>query len=230
MTGQPRNDGSRVRGGPLGVRRFGFGGANAHVVIEQGPGSWVRRLCGPAPVVTSFWWGRPRNHPTGWRFLGCPRWLTWMEDCPGAEVGVWPYRPTRLKSITTSTRHGHSPTVVRACEPRAGGWGRAGRLAGPRGKPPVGVVGPHEGSLPGRDGCFVVLLSPGGPLQWGGHGPAVCCGLMNRRFARGGWPRVEPVFVRQAGFSRCSRFFGRRGPVSGDRPHPPLLRRHAAGV
>ena len=139
-----------------GVSSFGFGGANAHVVIEQGPDAGP--VQGPEPAVTSM----VVSGKTSERVASLAGVLAdWMEDA-GAEVALADiahtlnHHRTRHENFATvcACDRGEAVVGLRALA------GRTGRGGGGR---------PARGTLQAGNG--VRLLRAG--LAVGGHGPAV---------------------------------------------------------
>ena len=165
-----------------GVSSFGFGGANAHVVIEQGPDAGAT----PAraePVLTSLVVsGKTPDRVASWGAA----LADWMEDA-GAEVALADIAHTLNHH---RTRHQNFATVC-ACDR---GEAVAGLRALAAGQAAVGVVGPHEG--PCRPGTVFVYSGQGS--QWAGMGRQL---LSDEPEFAAAVAELEPVFVAQAGFS-----------------------------
>src|SRR6476646_763503 len=165
-----------------GVSSFGFGGANAHVVIEQGPDA------GPTPVraepvVTSLVVsGKTPDRVASW----AASLADWMEDA-GAEVALADIAHTLNHH---RTRHETFATVC-ACDR---GEAVAGLRALAAGQAAVGVVGPHEG--PCRPGTVFVYSGQGS--QWAGMGRQL---LADEPAFAAAVTELEPDFVAEVGFS-----------------------------
>jgi acyl transferase domain-containing protein/acyl carrier protein len=186
-----------------GVSAFGFGGANAHVVIEQGPDAGP--VQGPEPAVTSM----VVSGKTSERVASLAGVLAdWMEDA-GAEVALADIAHTLNHH---RTRHENFATVC-ACDR---GEAVAGLRALAAGQAAVGVVGPHEG--PCRPGTVFVYSGQGS--QWAGMGRQL---LTDEPAFAAAVAELEPVFVAQAGFSLQQALAGGE-PVTGiDRIQPVLV-------
>src|SRR6478752_1520519 len=186
-----------------GVSSFGFGGANAHVVIEQGPDA------GPTPVraepvVTSLVVsGKTPDRVASW----AASLADWMEDA-GAEVALADIAHTLNHH---RTRHGTFATVCA----RDRGQAVAGVRALAAGQAAVGVVGPHEGSC--RPGTVFVYSGQGS--QWAGMGRQL---LTDEPAFAAAVAELEPVFVTQAGFSLQQVLAGGE-PVTGIDHIQPVL-------
>src|SRR6476620_925007 len=186
-----------------GVSSFGFGGANAHVVIEQGPDA------GPTPVraepvVTSLVVsGKTPDRVASW----AASLADWMEDA-GAEVALADIAHTLNHH---RTRHGTFATVCA----RDRGQAVAGVRALAAGQAAVGVVGPHEGSC--RPGTVFVYSGQGS--QWAGMGRQL---LTDEPAFAAAVAELEPVFVAQAGFSLQQVLAGGE-PVTGIDHIQPVL-------
>ena len=185
-----------------GVSAFGFGGANAHVVIEQGPDAGPAQ--GPEPAVTSL----VVSGKTSERVASLAGVLAdWMEDA-GAEVALADIAHTLNHH---RTRHETFATVC-ACDR---GEAVAGLRALAAGQAAVGVVGPHEG--PCRPGTVFVYSGQGS--QWAGMGRQL---LTDEPAFAAAVAELEPVFVAQAGFSLQQVLAGGE-PVTGIDHIQPVL-------
>jgi len=186
-----------------GVSSFGFGGANAHIVIEQGPDAGAT----PAraePVLTSLVVsGKTPDRVTSW----AAALADWMENA-GAEVALADIAHTLNHH---RTRHGTFATVCA----RDRGQAVAGVRALAAGQAAVGVVGPHEGSC--RPGTVFVYSGQGS--QWAGMGRQL---LTDEPAFAAAVAELEPVFVAQAGFSLQQVLAGGE-PVTGIDHIQPVL-------
>jgi phthiocerol/phenolphthiocerol synthesis type-I polyketide synthase B len=188
-----------------GVSAFGFGGTNAHVVVEQGPpvsGSVGLSVgSGVSSLVVS---GKSVARVGLWASV----LADWLESPVGASVGLADVAHTLNHHRSRFARFG----VVCARD-------REGAVAGLRalaeGRPGQGVVVPHEGSCgPGR-----VFVYSGQGSQWAGMGARL---LAEEPLFAAAVDDLEPVFVEQVGFSLRGVLAGGE-PVSGIERIQPVL-------
>jgi phthiocerol/phenolphthiocerol synthesis type-I polyketide synthase A len=170
-----------------GISSFGFGGTNAHVVIEQGQEATPASRRDPDPgVLTLVVAGK-----TPARVAATASVLAdWMQG-PGAEVALAEVAHTVNHHRARQAKFG---TVVARERAQA----VAGLRALAAGQHSPGVVGPHLGSTEGSDGPGTVFVYSGRGSQWAGMGRQLFCD--EPAFARA-VAELEPVFVEQAGFS-----------------------------
>lgn len=176
QTGRPRT---------AGVSSFGFGGTNAHVVLEEAPDSVVPAPDAEesrSPVTTLVVSGKsPRRIATTAGTLA-----DWMAGT-GAEVP--------LADVTHSLNHHralHSKFATVCTRDRVGAL--AGLRALAAGQTAPGVVTPHSGAC--RPGTVFVYSGQGS--QWAGMGRQL---LADEPAFAAAIADLEPVFVEQVGFS-----------------------------
>ena len=162
---------------------FGFGGTNAHVVLEQGPELVSAPERGSDPGVSTL----VVSGKTPRRVASMAAVLAdWMEG-PGAEVALAEVAHTLNHHRSRQAKFG---TVVARDHAQA----VAGLRALATGQHAAGVVGPQEGS-PGPGTVFVYS---GRGSQWAGMGRQL---LADEPAFAQAIAELEPVFVEQAGFS-----------------------------
>ena len=164
-----------------GVSAFGFGGTNAHVVLEQGFEAREEPAAAPA-VSTLVVTGKSRERMTSM----ATTLADWMTG-PGALVPI----PDVAHTLDHHrSRHATFATVCAA--------DRAGALAGLRavatGEPATGVVHPHQGPC----GAGTVFVYSGQGSQWAGMGRRL---LTDEPAFADAVAALEPDFVEQVGFS-----------------------------
>ncbi|MGE5695635.1 MAG: SDR family oxidoreductase [Candidatus Sericytochromatia bacterium] len=173
LTGRPRR---------AGVSAFGFGGTNAHVVVEQAP---VPHPVAPAPapvVSTLVVSGKTPERVA----LMAGVLADWMDgDRP--DVGLADVAHTLNHH---RARHKHFATVCARDRAQA----VVGLRALAAGQTTVGVVGPHQGPA----GSGRVFVYSGQGLPWAGIGRQL---LADEPAFAAAIARIEPVFVDQVGFS-----------------------------
>ncbi len=170
-----------------GVSAFGFGGTNAHVVLEQAYPPPARLPAPAAPVTTVVVSGKSPE-----RLAATAAMLAdWMTG-PGAQV------PLADVAHTLNHHRTHHPTFATVCaadrdEAVAGlraladGEITAGQIA-------TGVVGPHLGAC----GPGTVFVYSGQGSQWAGMGRQLLADEL--AFAEA-VAALEPDFVAEVGFS-----------------------------
>jgi phthiocerol/phenolphthiocerol synthesis type-I polyketide synthase B len=170
-----------------GVSAFGFGGTNAHVVLEQVYPAPARLPVAKAPVSTVVVSGKsPERLATTAAMLA-----DWMTG-PGAQV------PLADVAHTLNHHRTHHPMFATVCaadrdEAVAGlraladGEITAGQIA-------TGVVGPHQGAC----GPGTVFVYSGQGSQWAGMGRQLLADELT--FAEA-VAALEPDFVAEVGFS-----------------------------
>ncbi len=163
------------------VSSFGFGGTNAHVVLEQGPDADAASA--PASSVTTLVVsGKTSERLSGW----AATLADWLEG-PGAQVALADV------AHTLAHRRARYPVLatVSACSPAQAVHGLRA-LA--RQRPALGVVGPK----PGRRGRGIVFVYPGEGSQWTGMCRQL---LIDEPAFASSVADLEPAFVAQIGFS-----------------------------
>ena len=189
-----------------GVSAFGFGGTNAHVVLEQGPDPVPVRAAEPrtgAAVTTLVISGK-----TAERVASMAGMLAeWMAGA-GAGVGLADVAHTLNHH---RARHQKFATVA-ACD-------REQAVAGLRaladGYPAPGVVAPHKG----RCGSGTVFVYSGHGSQWAGMGRQL---LADEPAFAAAVAELEPLFVEHVGFS-LQQVLANGEPVSGDAQAQPVI-------
>lgn len=193
-SGQPRR---------VGVSSFGFGGTNAHVVLEQAPDvAAVGPRQGPA-VTTLVVSGKSRE-----RIERLAETLAGWMTGPGAETG--------LADVAHTLNHHRSThsTFATVCA-RHREQAIAGLTALADGQPATGVVGPHDGSC----GAGTVFVYSGQGSQWTGMGRQL---LADEPAFAAAVAELEPVFVEQVGFS-LHEVLAEGRPISGDAQVQPVI-------
>ncbi|BBX70200.1 type I polyketide synthase [Mycolicibacterium psychrotolerans] len=192
-----------------GVSSFGFGGTNAHVVLEQAPfgaagGQDLNGASAGSAVTTLIVSGKsPQRISTTAGTLA-----EWMAGA-GAQVPLYQvahslnhHRARHTKFATVCSRD------------------RAGALAGLRaladGRTALGVVTPHQGGC--RPGTVFVYSGQGS--QWTGMGRRL---LADEPAFAAAIAELEPVFVDQVGFSLQQIIAGAETVTGIDRIQPVLV-------
>jgi acyl transferase domain-containing protein/acyl carrier protein len=186
------------------VSSFGFGGTNAHVVLEQGPDAAPVSAEVADPAVTTL----VVSGKSSQRVASLAAVLAdWMEH-GGADIAL----PDVAHAINHHRpQHGKFATV--AAHDR--GQAMAGLQALADGRPALGVVGVHEG----RCGHGRVFVYSGQGSQWAGMGRQL---LGDEPAFAAAVDELEPVFVAQTGFS-LRRALGASEPVVGIARIQPVL-------
>ena len=186
---------------------FGFGGTNAHVVLEQGPDPvpGTAGVAGSAGAVTTLVvWGK-----TAERVASTAGMLAQWMDGAGAEVALAEVAHTVNHH---RARHAKFATVAALDREQA----VAGLRALAAGRSADGVVAPHQGEC--RPGTVFVYSGQGS--QWAGMGRQL---LADEPVFAAAVAELEPVFVEQAGFS-LQQVLAAGEPVVGiDRIQPVLM-------
>ncbi|WP_173813976.1 sulfolipid-1 biosynthesis phthioceranic/hydroxyphthioceranic acid synthase [Mycobacterium rhizamassiliense] len=165
-----------------GVSSFGFGGTNAHVVIEQAPAVEAVALQ-PDPVVSTLVLsGKTTERVASW----ASTLAEWM-DADGAGVPLADIAHTLNHH---RSRHARFGTVCA----RDRGQAIAGLRALAEGTPADGVTFPHEGPV----GPGTVFVYSGQGSQWAGMGRRL---LADEPAFAAAVAELEPAFVAQTGFS-----------------------------
>ncbi|WP_231883333.1 acyltransferase domain-containing protein, partial [Mycobacterium leprae] len=165
------------------VSSFGFGGTNAHVVIEQGPELTPVTECSSNTAVSTL----VVTGKTASRVAAMAGMLAdWVEG-PGAEVALADVAHTLNHH---RSRHAKFGTVVARDRIQA----VAGLRALAAGKQAPGVVGQQDGT----PGSGTVFVYSGRGSQWAGMGRQL---LADEPAFTAAVAELEPVFVVHAGFS-----------------------------
>jgi phthiocerol/phenolphthiocerol synthesis type-I polyketide synthase A len=195
-----------------GVSSFGFGGTNAHVVLEQAPAQTGTMPTDAAPealpesgVITTL----VVPGKTTERIAALATELAdWMQ-ADGAGVALAEVAHTLNHHRSRSTKFATVCARDRAAA-------LAGLTALGNGQPSPGVVGPHQGSC--RSG--VVFVFSGQGSQWAGMGRQL---LADEPAFAAAVDVLEPVFVDQVGFSLRAILETGEAVVGIDRIQPVLV-------
>ncbi len=186
-----------------GVSAFGFGGTNAHAVIEQAPAS-VPVLREPDPEVTTL----VVSGKTPERIAAMAATLAeWMADAGSA---------VRLPDVAHALNHHrerHAQFATVCARDRAEAVARLEALAA--GRQAEGVVGPHDG--PCSPGTVFVYSGQGS--HWAGMGRQL---LADEPVFAEALADLEHDFVEHVGFS-LHQVIAQGQPVSGDAHVQPVL-------
>ena len=165
-----------------GVSSFGFGGTNAHLVLEQGPDVGVPDLWVAPAVATLMVSGKDAGRVA----VLASTLADWMTGA-GALVP--------LSDVAHTLNHHRSQHAMFATVCAAD---RAEAIAGLRavaaGEPATGVVHPHQGPC----GSGTVFVYSGQGSQWAGMGRQL---LADEPAFAAAVAALEPDFVAQVGFS-----------------------------
>ena len=165
-----------------GVSSFGFGGTNAHIVLEQAPEMSEPEPAKISPVSTLVVSGKSTERMAEM----ATTLVDWM-TAAGAEV------PLADIAHTLNHHRTHHPIFGTVCA-----TDRDEAVAGLRalaaGQPATGVVGPH----PGECGSGTVFVYSGQGSQWVGMGRQL---LADEPVFAAAVAELEPDFVAQLGFS-----------------------------
>ena len=172
-TGQPRC---------AGVSSFGFGGTNAHVVLEQAPQA-PRHLPMAKPAVTTLVVSGKNEERLAAAAENLADWLS------GAGVNV----PLADVAHTLNHHRTHQTTFASVCAADRD-TAVAGLRALASGEPANGVVGPH----PGPCGSGTVFVYSGQGSQWAGMGRQL---LEDEPAFAAAVAELEADFVAEVGFS-----------------------------
>ena len=179
------------------VSSFGFGGTNAHVVIEQGPEPGAAATPAATPAVSTLVVsGKSVERVASW----AGALADWMQDA-GAAVP--------LADIAHTLNHHRSrhATFATVCAQNRG-QAVGGLRALASGQPATGVAAPHEGPC----GPGTVFVYSGQGSQWAGMGRQL---LADEPAFAAAVAEVEPVFVAELGFS-LRDVLTNGEPVTGD--------------
>ncbi|HVQ98019.1 MAG TPA: beta-ketoacyl synthase N-terminal-like domain-containing protein, partial [Mycobacterium sp.] len=200
---QPTDWPSMERARRAGVSAFGFGGTNAHVVLEEGPVSKAVAF-EPEPVTTLVVSGKTDERVASTAGV-LAEWMT----SAGAEVA--------LAEVAHTLNHHRSRqakfATVAACDRDqavAGLRALAENYSAP------GVVGPHHGAC--RAGTVFVYSDQGS--QWAGMGRQL---LADEPAFGAAVDDLEPTFVEQTGFSLRQVLATGEALVGVDRIQPVLV-------
>ena len=172
-TGQPRC---------AGVSSFGFGGTNAHVVLEQAPQA-PRHLPMAKPAVTTLVVSGKNEERLAAAAENLADWLSGAgADVPLADV-----------AHTLNHHRTHQTTFASVCAADRD-TAVAGLRALASGEPATGVVGPH----PGPCGSGTVFVYSGQGSQWAGMGRQL---LEDEPAFAAAVAELEADFVAEVGFS-----------------------------
>ncbi|HLS00042.1 MAG TPA: beta-ketoacyl synthase N-terminal-like domain-containing protein, partial [Mycolicibacillus parakoreensis] len=186
-----------------GISSFGFGGTNAHVVIEQAPPARIAAREPDPAVTTLIVSGRSPE-----RIAATARDLADWLGGPGAEVALPDVAHTLNHHRARQAQFG---TVCA----RDRGQAVRGLQALAAGTSADGVVGPHDGPC----GPGTVFVYSGQGSHWAGMGRQLLSD--EPAFARA-LAVLEPAFVEHVGFSLWQVISGGE-PVSGDARVQPVL-------
>jgi phthiocerol/phenolphthiocerol synthesis type-I polyketide synthase A len=195
------------RGRPrrAGVSSFGFGGTNAHVVLEQAPEQPSPPPAEPEPAVSTL----VISGKTPARIAATAGMLAhWLSEA-GPEVSL-----EQLAHTLNHHRGGHRLFATLCARDRAQALGGLSALAAGQSAP--GLVGPHAGSC--RSGTVFVYSGQGS--QWAGMGRRL---LADEPAFIAAVDELEPVFVKQAGFSLRGVLESGEAIVGIDRIQPMLV-------
>jgi phthiocerol/phenolphthiocerol synthesis type-I polyketide synthase B len=194
QTGQPRR---------AGISSFGFGGTNAHAVIEQAPPAVpVIREADPAVTTLVLSGKTPERIATQAASLA-----SWLQGA-GAEVRL----PDVAHTLSYHReRYAHFATAcVRDREQAV-----AALQALAEGRVAEGVVGPHDG--PCSPGTVFVFSGQGS--HWAGMGQQL---LDDEPVFAEAIAELDPIFVEQVGFS-LQKIIADGEAISGDAQVQPVL-------
>lgn len=165
-----------------GVSSFGFGGTNAHLVIEQAPRTALREPAVQSPVITLVVSGKSVDRMAATAAV-IADWMT------GAGAAV----PLADIAHTLNHHRTHHTTFATVCA-----TDRDGAIAGLRavatGEPATGVVGPHRGAC----GPGTVFVYSGQGSQWAGMGRRL---LADEPAFAAAVAELDVEFIGQLGFS-----------------------------
>ena len=165
-----------------GVSSFGFGGTNAHIVLEQAPEMSEPEPAKISPVSTLVVSGKSAE-----RMAEMATTLADWMTAAGAQV------PLADIAHTLNHHRTHHPVFGTVCA-----TDRDEAVVGLRalaaGQPATGVVGPH----PGECGSGTVFVYSGQGSQWVGMGRQL---LADEPVFAAAVTELEPDFVAQLGFS-----------------------------
>ena len=194
-TGQPRC---------AGVSSFGFGGTNAHVVLEQAPQA-PRHLPTAKPAVTTLVVSGKNEERLAAAAENLADWLSGAgADVPLADV-----------AHTLNHHRTHQTTFASVCAADRD-TAVAGLRALASGEPATGVVGPH----PGPCGSGTVFVYSGQGSQWAGMGRQL---LEDEPAFAAAVAELEADFVAEVGFSLHDILASGQELIGVDRIQPVLV-------
>ncbi len=195
------------RGRPriAGVSSFGFGGTNAHVVLEQAPVQPSSQPADPAPALCTL----VISGKTPARIASTAGMLSQWLSAADPEVGL-----DQLAHTLNHHRGGHRMFATLSARDRAQAVTGLSALAAGQAAP--GLVGPHEGSC--RSGTVFVYSGQGS--QWAGMGRQL---LADEPAFAAAVDDLEPAFVEQTGFSLRQVLQSGEQVVGIDRIQPVLV-------
>ena len=194
-TGQPRC---------AGVSSFGFGGTNAHVVLEQAPQA-PRHLPTAKPAVTTLVVSGKNEERLAAAAENLADWLSGAgADVPLADV-----------AHTLNHHRTHQTTFASVCATDRD-TAVAGLRALASGEPATGVVGPH----PGPCGSGTVFVYSGQGSQWAGMGRQL---LEDEPAFAAAVAELEADFVAEVGFSLHDILASGQELIGVDRIQPVLV-------
>jgi phthiocerol/phenolphthiocerol synthesis type-I polyketide synthase A len=203
VVAEPTNWPSTGRPRRAAVSSFGFGGTNAHVVLEQGPDHGPAEHPGSA-VTTLVVSGKTPERVSSWAGV----LADWMAGA-GADVALGDVAHTLNHH---RTRHGLFATVCARDRAQA----VAGLRAVAAGQPAPAVVGPHQGAC----GPGTVFVYSGHGSQWAGMGRQL---LADEPAFAAAVDELEPLFCAQVGFSLRQVLAGADPVVGVERIQPVLV-------
>ncbi|MHA0287373.1 type I polyketide synthase [Mycobacterium sp. C3-094] len=186
-----------------GISSFGFGGTNAHVVIEEAPRSGAPAPTPEPAVTTLVVTGRTPERVAAQAGM----LAEWMAGA-GAETSL-----AEIAHALNHHRSHHTKFATVAARTRADAI--AGLQALAAGQSAPGVVGPHIGAC--KPGTVFVYSGQGS--QWAGMGRQL---LADEPAFAAAVAEIEPVFVEKVGFS-LQEILAEGRPVSGDAEVQPVL-------
>ncbi|HET9875432.1 MAG TPA: type I polyketide synthase [Mycobacterium sp.] len=186
-----------------GVSAFGFGGTNAHVVIEQAPAGELP-VREPEPAVNTL----VVSGATEQRIASLAGVLAEWMGGGGSDVTL-----TDVAHTLNHHRAVHTRFATVCARDRA--QAVAGLHALAAGRSTDGVVGPHDGPC----GSGTVFIYSGQGSHWAGMGRRL---LTDEPVFARALATLEPVFVDQVGFSLW-QVISNGEPVSGDAQVQPVL-------
>ncbi len=189
-----------------GVSSFGFGGTNAHVVLEQAPEAPpAQAVAGdPAPAVSTLVVSGKSPARIAATAGALADWLSGA----GAAVGL-----EQVAHTLNHHRSRHRAFATVCARDRAGAVAGLSALAAGRSAP--GVSGPHEGSC--RPGTVFVYSGQGS--QWAGMGRRL---LVDEPAFAAAVDELEPAFAARVGYS-LRRVLESGEPVVGDARVQPVV-------
>ena len=194
QTGQPRR---------AGISSFGFGGTNAHAVIEQAPPAMpVIREADPAVSTLVLSGKSPERISSQAASLA-----SWLRGA-GAEV-----RLADVAHTLSYHRERHAQFATVCVRDREQAIERLEALA--EGRTADGVIGPHDG--PCSPGTVFVFSGQGS--HWAGMGRQL---LADEPVFAEAIAELDPIFVEQVGFS-LQKIIAYGEAISGDAQVQPVL-------